>query len=620
MRYRYLILILLLVVPNFVQACSEQGYTVVFVNGVLNTLEKADTSRRELKIKLGEEFNGEPVYVRLGYNSSHLAGAGDLLQAAVQGFGTSVTNYDRDTILMQIYPELTTRKVLLVGHSQGTFYTNNLYDYLVNNGEPKASIGVYNVATPANYVAGGGLYLTSEFDLMIKAYADGAAKVGGVPPLRPNITLYGGDALGHSFVETYLAEASDRIVSDVSGGLARLTAEDASDSLGCFTPPEQGLGYNTQSVLFAVADPVAAGLKTGAVATYQGAVAVKDGVVWGIGAIGSAAQKLNPFAWGEPRSENLPGSYSVVKSLYGSSLDEGDLHELLGASVITAIPSAPPKKSALPPKPEPVVAPTTVSDASSEGVVAGAETELPPPVPMAPLIPSPDLVELSSPGYGGGGGGSSAPLAVSEPEVTSTATATSTDTGGNATSTDSGSTEASSTVPAYTVLYSQASADTLGDVPGVHAAGSLAFQTLGTGLEGVAGSVLYKVHGTALADKLTQGLGEVILFACPSSNYSSCISSASSDFHPVLTAAAGDDAYVTVPLVGYDANPYAFDPALYYMLEFITYDDMALWGSAADAYAFGETRWTNGTDITGDSQIADVAFRICSSSACGDSL
>jgi hypothetical protein len=617
---RFCLIIVLFCLPGLALAqCTDEGYTVFFVNGVLNSKTKALISTKELRERLPLEIGGERIIVELAYNPSHLAGAGDLLQAAVQGFGTSVTNYDRDTILMQIYPELTTRKVLLVGHSQGTFYTNNLYDYLVTNGEPKASIGVYNVATPANYVAGGGLYLTSEFDLMIKAYADGAAKVGGVPPLLSNITLYGGDALGHSFVETYLAEASERIVSDVSGGLSRLTAENASDSTGCFTPPQQGLGYNTQSVLFAVADPVASGLKTGAVATYQGAVAVKDGVVWGVGAIGSAAQKLNPFAWGEPRTENLPGSYSVVKSLYGSSLDESDLHELLGASVITALPSAPLKKSALPPKPELVAVPTP--DPSPEGVVAGAEIEVPPPAPTAPLIPSPDLVELSSPGYGGGGGGSSSvPLTASEPEVTSTTTATSTDAGGNATSTDPGSTEATSTAPAYTVLYSQASAGALGDVPGVHAAGSLAFQTLGTGLEGVAGSVLYKVHGTALADKLTQGLGEVILFACPSSNYSSCISSASSNFHPVLTAAVGDDAYVTVPLVGYDANLYAFDPALYYMLEFITYDDMALWGSAADAYAAGEARWTNGTDMTADTQIVDVAFRICSSSACGDSL
>jgi hypothetical protein len=627
MRRYALITLFTLAVPWLAQAqCVDNGYTVVFVNGILNSREKAEQSKFALQQKLGKQFNGESLFVRLGYNTTHLAGAGDLLQAAVQGFGTSVTNYDRDTILLQIYPELTTRKVLLVGHSQGTFYTNNLYDYLVTNGEPKNSIGVYNVATPANYVAGGGLYLTSEFDVMIKAYADGAAKVGGVPPLRPNSTLYGGDSLGHSFVETYMAEASDRIVADVSGGLSRLIAENATDTGGCFTPPAQGLGYNTQAVLFAVADPVAVGIKTGSVAAYQGAVAVKDGVVWGLGAIGSAAQTLNPFAWGEPHTENVPGSFTVVGSLYGSSLDEGDLHELLGASVASAVPAKKPVQAQTQSQPKPVL--TEQSSPTAEepsGEVAGVGIEVP-SSPVSPVVPPPNFVELQSPGYGGGGGGGAAVASINDSEADVVATTTATSTEAIATTTDEVASTtnevATSTpeVPAYTALYSQTGAAVLGETAGGRTAGSLAIQTLGTGLQGIAGSVLYKIHGSGLADRISQGLGEVILFACPTSGYSSCVTSASSNFKPVIVAAAGDDAYVLVTFTGSDTNPYVFNPDLYYMLEFITFEDMALWGSAHDSYAGGEARWVYDLGYTLDAQVADNAFRICSTTTCGDSF
>src|SRR3989344_5963003 len=153
-------------------ACLSTGYTVIFVNGIFNTEEQARKSLATLNFKFGDSYKSEPVTFRTGYNPSHLAGLGDLAQLAVQSFGTSISTFDRDTILLQIHPEVTTRKLLLVGHSQGTLYANDMYGYLAANGEPKGAVGVYNVATPANYVAGGGTYLTSEYDSLIALYAD----------------------------------------------------------------------------------------------------------------------------------------------------------------------------------------------------------------------------------------------------------------------------------------------------------------------------------------------------------------------------------------------------------------------------------------------------------------
>ena len=61
MRYRFKYIaklifgIGLVIVPTFVHAaCSTNGYTVVFVNGVFDTRPQADEDRADLEDKLGD--------------------------------------------------------------------------------------------------------------------------------------------------------------------------------------------------------------------------------------------------------------------------------------------------------------------------------------------------------------------------------------------------------------------------------------------------------------------------------------------------------------------------------------------------------------------------------------
>src|SRR3989344_1394709 len=117
---RYFVLITIILIPNLAfAACSEKGATVVYINGIFTSLTDA---RDDLK-KLREEYRrGTGDYdtnFYNGYNPSHLAGLGDLVQSAFQTFYSSASDFDRDTILLQIYPEVTTRKLVLVGQSQG---------------------------------------------------------------------------------------------------------------------------------------------------------------------------------------------------------------------------------------------------------------------------------------------------------------------------------------------------------------------------------------------------------------------------------------------------------------------------------------------------------------------
>src|SRR3989338_11139924 len=148
-------------------SCISEGATVIYVNGILTSKGNAKDDTGLLggvyEIKTGRK----DIKFINGYNESHLAGGADILQSIAQTFGSSISDFDLKTILIQIHPQVTTQKILLVGHSQGTYYTNAMYEYLTNHGVSKNSIAVYNIATPAGFVAGGGHYLTSATDKVI---------------------------------------------------------------------------------------------------------------------------------------------------------------------------------------------------------------------------------------------------------------------------------------------------------------------------------------------------------------------------------------------------------------------------------------------------------------------
>ena len=288
MKLRILSLLISLILcglPVSAQAeCSTSGYTIILVNGVQVSQEEALKEVGALQKDFPDEFNSQDLIIKLGYNATHLSGGGDNIQSIAQAFGTSVSDFDLNTILNQIHSQVTTRKILLVGHSQGTYYTNEMYKYLVANGVSKDSIAVYNIATPASFVAGGGEYVTSTNDKVINYVrsneVDGnvglnlntLGAVGSVvnSALRGNITIpqepgYQGDEWGGHHFSVYLSGAAARIVSDMSYEMKNLKVGDtAAPADGCFTPPAQDLKYKTEAAAFMVADPIDRAVTTAA--------------------------------------------------------------------------------------------------------------------------------------------------------------------------------------------------------------------------------------------------------------------------------------------------------------------------------------------------------------------
>lgn len=382
-------------------SCSAQGYTVVFVNGVFDTKIQARDNANALWFQLGHQYNSQDLTVRLGYNPSHLAGAGDLAESTAQLFSTSISNFDLTTILMQVYPEVTTRKLLLVGHSQGALYTNSMYDYLLSHGEPHEAVAVYNVASPATYTAGGGKYINSSGDTLLASLR---ALHFSLLPSNVDLTPANlNDAFpGHSFAGDYLANASTQMLADINGEMSALQSVNATDSGDCFTPPVASLGYKTAAAAFAVADPTAVVLKAGTVTVVKASeVALAAASKLAIGALQFFADTVIVTAQPPSPAQADAKTVEVVNKLYGSSLNglsAQDKKELLGSSqggaVVLAV--APPK----------AVLPGAVLGTSTE-VGTGASTTL--------LVPKNIFPESANgPIVGGGGGGGPAPVVSTE--------------------------------------------------------------------------------------------------------------------------------------------------------------------------------------------------------------
>ena len=280
MKTRVFLIVGLILIPNLShavsEACSKSGYTIATVNGIFTNEEDAKKNMIGLRNVVGLSYDNEQLNYQYLHNPPHLGGIGDIIKAIEQKIfdNETVEDYDLVEMLKDASEKVTTRKLLLVAHSQGNFYANSFYDYVKTteptrneaNTEqtrniPPLSIGVYGVANPASRVAGGGKWLTSDTDKVI------AGVVAHAPFRRimePNTHIElqaGDDALGHNFSGVYLKYQGARIVEDIEEALSKLQTPNTNNQEKdkCIDPPKLTLAHNIEGAAFAVADPVAYG-------------------------------------------------------------------------------------------------------------------------------------------------------------------------------------------------------------------------------------------------------------------------------------------------------------------------------------------------------------------------
>ncbi|HUO50489.1 MAG TPA: hypothetical protein VMU25_02925 [Candidatus Paceibacterota bacterium] len=410
------------------------------MNGILTSENQANDDLGMLGGIFKSISGRSDVFFYNGYNPSHLDGVGDLLESAAQTFNQPITNYDRDTILMQIYPEVTTQKILLVGHSQGTFYTNEMYDYLIAHGVSPQSIAVYNLATPADHVEGGGTYLTSTNDKVIEYVRENNARLGVPEPLLANIIIprepgWQMDDWGGHLPDIYLSGAPERIVHDIDAVLEKLSAQ-STPTDSCFVPPSQTLGYKAQTAVFAVADPAARVVVPSVETTVNGvafaASSISEGFAEVTNSLNMAIGKIFYSVFPEANVQNATAAFSVEKALYGSSLSPEEYQALLENSPLpgdtqpsSADVNQPQQPDAIqnqPPEEANVVTPVPSDSAST--------TQTPEAQPSQPQTPVPVAI-ANSPGFGGG-----APISQNESNVQAASDQTATSTQADATTTE----------------------------------------------------------------------------------------------------------------------------------------------------------------------------------------
>src|SRR3990167_7401034 len=109
-----------------VEICAQNGYTILTINGVFIDEGGAKKNKDFLSRQLPASYKGEPIILDYLHNESHLGGVGDLVKAIKQKVEgeTAADDYDLVEMLRDASEKVSTRKLLLVAHSQGNFYAN----------------------------------------------------------------------------------------------------------------------------------------------------------------------------------------------------------------------------------------------------------------------------------------------------------------------------------------------------------------------------------------------------------------------------------------------------------------------------------------------------------------
>ncbi len=401
-RKIYFIILLYTFIPFFSWAqntniCSSNGYTVLTINGIFNDELDARANKRTLEDKLVKNLNSQPVVVDFLYNPSHFAGLQDLLDAVGQKYfeEKTINDYDIKKILSDASQKVKTQKLLLVAHSQGNFYSNSFYNIVADKegGVPRSSIGMYGVATPASYVAGGGEYITSSTDQVINKIR--FSNLLSVLPSNVNIDISKSrGSNGHSFSDDYLNYEGARIISEIKSSLGKLKNNNIQKTNEpCISTPKLDLTYKVVKVFYNIVDPVSSQIKTAVDTSYK------------VGSnIAEASYKVGSFIGSNIRKIGMS-----VNNMFANAIDT-----LPDTSVLTTLTPEVLKQDNVEEnqKIEEVITPTE-DTIGSEEIKQEEQVIETPAVVVPPVVETPVAVPPIYGGSFGGGGGFSS---TSEPE------------------------------------------------------------------------------------------------------------------------------------------------------------------------------------------------------------
>jgi len=388
--------------------CFSDGYTVITINGMIADREAAEFNKGVIEERIPPFLNNQKITVDYIHNETHLAGAGDLLDAIRQKLSKKsfvVDSYDLNNMLTDLSQKLKTQKVLFVAHSQGNFYANDIYNKTASKegGIPKESLGIYGIASPASYVAGGGKYITSSNDGIINLIR----KTGWfLDILEPNVEIKSpinqDNLQGHSLSKVYLKYEGDRIASEIKSSIDKLQNNNKQNSNEpCISAPKLTAVHKVKEVFYTVADPTAIVLRSGVVGVYKGGKFLAD-LTGNLGSsLGKNLNRLLASVGGSSLDSSVPETEVIPEIVEPEELPLLDLpsEEILPIFREIETPEELPLPAPLPEEKPPVPTP------EPEPIIE----EIPPTFESSTPI-------IYSGGSGGGGGGGGGDLII--PEVT----------------------------------------------------------------------------------------------------------------------------------------------------------------------------------------------------------
>lgn len=273
-------------------AQCENGYYVYFLNGIRTEEANAYINANRVRLMFNNEYNGEPLSVWTSYNKMDgLKGLGDLVEVFAQKMAEDPTlkwqlffrwvsgkfissslsialqdyidtngtqklsqavaslsspqAYSDEVVvkLSETYQQslLAGKRVMVVSHSQGNLYANAIYGRLQSINSDAYNLnafGIAGVASPANFVATGDDWVTSDTDHVIdllRLFAP--ATLSSNDPTVPFYTSE--DILGHGFSEIYTNPLFENLRNHTKNvmlsTLARLSTVTPSGSGGPIT-------------------------------------------------------------------------------------------------------------------------------------------------------------------------------------------------------------------------------------------------------------------------------------------------------------------------------------------------------------------------------------------------
>jgi len=217
-----LVMLLILFYSVSLYAIEPKMY-IFFINGVNTTADDANAHLEKLEDLMNYESN--TITWNVLYNATHGLIKSDLIDFMKQKYKDDFPGRNLDDIVNQFNNKFKGDKnnvyILIIAHSQGNNYANQLYAYLVHREHfPADRVGIFSIASPAHSIDGfvnpdsRFKYVTADNDRIINL----VNSMPGYKPMPANVHLHDcKDFVCHGLVTSYLFDKE--VSKDICKGI-----------------------------------------------------------------------------------------------------------------------------------------------------------------------------------------------------------------------------------------------------------------------------------------------------------------------------------------------------------------------------------------------------------------